>query len=221
MRLLLVEDDKELGQLIRDELLQQGYSIHWSERISDARLQLEKAAFDVAVLDLYLPDGKGFDLVSAISSPVIMMSALGSPENRLKGAELGVVEFIPKPFLLKELLIKIERVLGQKVENNKVWQFNNVTLDLGKRRIVAGGDTHLLNKRDFRLLEILTLKYPEVVSRDVIIDHVYGKQANPSHRTIDNSVVRLRQMLNDENHEWIRSVRGEGYQWQRERLINE
>ena len=213
MTVLLLEDDKDLGQMIRDEIEKKSYRVIWCQNLSEARKQMEKESFDLAILDLYLPDGKGFELVSYFQCPVIMMSALGDPENRLKGAELGVVDFIPKPFLIKELFIKIERTLGEKVQNHRIWKCGNVTLDLNQRQIISESETHLLNKRDFRLLEILTQKHPGVVTRDEIIDYVYGKDQNPSHRTIDNAVVGLRQMLKDDGHQWIGSVRGEGYQW--------
>jgi DNA-binding response OmpR family regulator len=123
------------------------------------------------------------------------------------------MDFIPKPFLLQELFLKIDRALGEKQEAKSQWTLNGTTLDLHKRQITTSKDTHLLNKRDFRLLKILVQKAPEVVSRDEIIDYVYGKDQNPSHRTVDNAVVGIRQMLLDEDHEWIRSVRGEGYLW--------
>lgn len=213
MNILLLEDDRDLGRLIREEIEKKSYQVIWCQSLSEARKEIENHSLDLAILDLYLPDGQGFELVPLFQCPVIMMSALGDPENRLKGAELGVVDFIPKPFLIKELFIKIERALGEKVQNHRIWKHNNITLDLNQRQIISDSETYLLNKRDYRLLEILTQKQPEVVSRDEIIDYVYGKDQNPSHRTIDNAVVGLRQMLKDDGHQWIGSVRGEGYQW--------
>lgn len=212
MKILLVEDDRDLGRLIRDELVKKSFEVHWSQNFEEA-IGLDEHGFDLAILDLNLPDGTGFDLVKPLHCPVIIMSAMSDPENRLKGVELGAMDFIPKPFLLQELFLKIERVLGDKKEMKQVWKLGESRLDLHKRQISSQGSTHLLNKRDFRLLKILTQKAPNVVSRDEIIDFVYGKDQNPSHRTVDNAVVGIRQMLKDEGHHWIRSVRGEGYQW--------
>jgi DNA-binding response OmpR family regulator len=212
MNILLVEDDRDLGRLIRDELQKRNYQVHWSQNFNEA-LEKREGEFDLAILDLNLPDGTGFDLVKPLGCPVIIMSAMSDPENRLKGVELGAMDFIPKPFLLQELFLKIDRALGEKQEAKSQWTLNGTTLDLHKRQITTSKDTHLLNKRDFRLLKILVQKAPEVVSRDEIIDYVYGKDQNPSHRTVDNAVVGIRQMLLDEDHEWIRSVRGEGYLW--------
>lgn len=213
MKILLVEDDRDLGRLIKDELSGRNYKVTWSQNLQETNDQLRQTEFDLAIIDLNLPDGKGFELVEPVQCPVIIMSALSDPENRLRGAELGAIDFIPKPFLLQELFLKIDRALGDRLEKVRVWRQAEVLLDLNKRQIINGEETHLLNKRDYRLLDILTSKAPEVVSRDQIMDYVYGQDQNPSQRTIDNAVVGIRQMLGDTNYQWIRSVRGEGYQW--------
>lgn len=213
MNVLLVEDDRDLGRLIDEELKSRRYQSWWVQTCQEAYQVLLQNEFDLAVVDLNLPDGEGFEIVPRLHCPVIIMSALSGPQNRLKGVEMGAVDFIPKPFLLQELFIKIERLRGSQVKNDKRWQLEGVVLDLLSRQILNAEETHLLNKRDYRLLEILTRRYPQVVSRNEIIDYVYGKDQNPSHRTIDNAVVGIRQMLSDVKHRWIRSVRGEGYQW--------
>ncbi len=213
MKILLVEDDKDLGRLIEEELKHRHYQVLWSKTLTEAHSQMNDQNFNLAIIDLNLPDGKGFDLLKPLQCPVIIMSALSDPQNRLLGAELGAVDFIPKPFMLQELFIKIDRILGEQQEKKKIFTKNKITLDLHKRQIITPKETHLLNKRDYRLLEILSTHFPQVVSRNQIIDYVYGQDQNPSQRTIDNAVVGIRQMLDDDQHEWIRSVRGEGYQW--------
>ena len=213
MKILLVEDDRDLGRLITEELTQKAYQVTWSQKLEETKNLIDEHEYELAIVDLNLPDGKGFDVIRPLRCPGIIMSALSDPQNRLKGVELGAIDFIPKPFLLQELFLKIERVLGEQLEKKRVWTIEGTTLDLNKREIVSGEQTHLLNKRDYRLLDILTGQYPQVVTRDQIIDYVYGKDQNPSHRSVDNAVVGVRQMLKDDQHKWIRSVRGEGYQW--------
>lgn len=213
MRILLVEDDRDLGRLITDELHRQGYDVQWTQNIQETNQILKQQDFHLAIIDLNLPDGKGFELVKPVQCQVIIMSALSDPQNRLLGVELGAIDFIPKPFLLQELFLKIARALGDQLEKRRIWKLQDVVLDLNKRQIISGKDTHLLNKRDYRLLDILSSSYPQVVSRNEIIDYVYGKDQNPSQRSVDNAVVGIRQMLCDDGQHWIRSVRGEGYQW--------
>ena len=212
MKVLLVEDDRHLGRLIQEELIQRSYNVSWVQGV-ELGLAKREEEFDLAIVDLNLPDGQGFEVVAALNCPVIIMSALSDPQNRLRGVEMGVYDFIPKPFLLQELFLKMEKILGEQVERKRVWRVGEITLDLNKRQIVTPTETHLLHKRDYRLLDILTRRQPEVVSRDEIIDYVYGQENNPSHRTVDNAVVGIRQMLGDSKNNWIRSVRGEGYQW--------
>jgi len=211
--LFLVEDDQELGSLISGELQRLGYKVLWSQSLEEAG-EVKETSLDLAIVDLQLPDGEGWSLVNKLQCPVIMMSAQGSPENRLKGIEKGVVDFIPKPFLIRELLIKIQRALP---EDGGQWILGDIILDMKKRTVSKKDATHFLNKRDFGILRVLIEKAPNVVSRDEILDCVYGEDAYPSHRAIDNAIVGLRQRLEDIDHSVIRSVRGEGYQWGKEK----
>jgi len=110
--LLLVEDDKDLGELIKQELVRLGFEVTWAQSLGEAK-SFAKKKIDLAVVDLQLPDGQGWDLVEVLSIPILMMSAQGSPENRLLGIEKGVIDFIPKPFLIRELVLKIQRVFPE------------------------------------------------------------------------------------------------------------
>ena len=220
MKVLLVEDDLDLGYLIQEELKQKNFSVFMVRDLKQSHCLLETQEFALAIIDLNLPDGQGFDLLPLLQCPVMIMSALNNPQNRLKAAELGAVDFIPKPFLLKELFLKMEKILGDHSEIQRVWDLDGVVLDLNKRKIVTKDKIHLLNKRNFRTLDILSRRYPQVVSRDEIIDYVYGQDHSSSHRSVDNTVLWIRQMLGDDNHRWIRSVRGEGYQWMLEDALS-
>ena len=213
-RLLLLEDDLGLGSLIEKELTKAGYTTSWAKTLAEARKIYAEAGCDLAVVDIMLPDGKGFEFVKESSCPIIVMSAMSDPENRLEGIELGALDFIPKPFLMKELLIKIQRALQEKHE---VFTLGDVELDMVKRQVRTAEGSLFLNRRDYKILEILIARSPQVVTRDGIIDAVYGPDQNPSHRSIDNAIVGLRQLLQDKDYEIIRSVRGEGYQWGLER----
>lgn len=222
-RLLIVEDDKVLGASLLERLQKEGYRCHWSRSLQDARvLKREWAQFDLVILDLGLPDGSGFDLAIEIrnlaSVPIVFMTAQSDSENRLKGYELGAEEFIPKPFHLKELLMRIRHVL----ENHsfaKEEKVNGVTIDWRSMVIRdKQGVEERLTYRDYRVLKLLFDSAPRAVSRDEILDKVWGEDQFPSPRSIDNTIVRLRQALQDESGEVIRSVRGLGYQWVKQSL---
>jgi DNA-binding response OmpR family regulator len=147
------------------------------------------------------------------STPFLFVTAMNTAEHRLEGYEIGAEEFIPKPFHLKELLIRIRHVLSTHSAPQEI-TLGDRTLDLAAQAVVLkGGGREFFQARDFQLLSLLIQAAPRVVSRDEILDAVWGEDKFPSHRTVDNAIVRVRQLLGDTNASVIRSVRGVGYQW--------
>lgn len=208
--LLLVEDDLQLGKTLSSQLTDQGYKVHWCQTV-ESYSGLENQGFDLAIVDLNLPDGSGFDVIAKLNIPVIIMTAQNSPENRLQGLELGVYDFIPKPFLFKELHLKLSRLLSERQQTIDLE--GRLQIDLKSRTIEdQEGKTTFLNEREYQILKLLIEKSPQVVSRDEILNFL-KEDDSASHRSIDNVIVRLRQVLEDENHKYIHSVRGVGYQW--------
>lgn len=207
--ILMIEDDKELGGSLKRQLETQGFSIIWAQSLAEFRT-LNVSTASAAVVDLNLPDGNGFTAVEKLTIPAIIMTALNSPENRLKGAEGGVYDFIPKPFLFQELLIKLNRLLASV---NVVSKVNGYTLDFTSRSVEnSSGEITFLNDKEFQIIKVLVDKAPNVLSRDEILNSL-NESETANHRTIDNVVVKLRQLLGDEDHSVIKSIRGVGYQW--------
>ncbi len=227
--LLLLEDDRSLGATLKEGLESRGFAVSWARDCAEARRLLssrgpdaEPGAFDLAILDVSLPDGSGFDLAGEIRKqqefPFLFMTALNSAENRLAGYELGAEEFIPKPFHFRELLIRIEHVLkthGSRTRSRIPLPAG--TLDLDKMCLEhPSGSTSFIALRDFRVLKLLIEQAPRPVSRDEMLDLIWGEDQFPTQRTVDNCIVRLRQLLEDTEGRLIRSVRGMGYQWTQE-----
>lgn len=216
-RLLLVEDDTSLGETLKERLEKESYAVTWAQNFSGALEQIKGSRFDLVILDVSLPDGSGFDLGKEIRksspAPFLFMTALSTAENRLTGYEIGAEEFIPKPFHLKELLLRIKHVLHNHAPPVKIECFGR-TLDLESQSVIsASGEKEFLQARDFQLVKFLIQRAPQVLSRDEILNEVWGEDKFPTHRTVDNAIVRLRQAINDTEGEMIRSVRGVGYQW--------
>ncbi|HRO68112.1 MAG TPA: response regulator transcription factor [Pseudobdellovibrionaceae bacterium] len=218
-RILLVEDDPQLGQNLRDRLAQE-YEVSWAKNVKESTILLQGQSWDLAILDIGLPDGNGFDVASKIAAKddchFIFLTAQSDAESRLKGFELGAQEFIPKPFYLKELLLRVKHVMDSHPAMARELVLTDAIVNLQdfsvKKR--AGGIEYP-PVTDMKILKFLFEKAPQVVSRDEILDHVWGVDKTPNHRTVDNAVVRLRQLLGSDG-EKIRSVRGIGYQWQPE-----
>jgi len=215
-RLLLVEDDTSLGATLQERLLREGYFVEWAENAAAAKKLFEKNEFDLAILDIGLPLESGFELAEWIKErsviPFIFVTAMTTAEYRLKGFEIGAEEYIPKPFHLKEILLRVRHVL----ENHAVKRFANLgdlKIDFQSHNIIhPGGREVRLHPRDAQILKLLADHFPAVVSRDDILNKLWGHDKFPSERTVDNCIVRLRQALEDEKGEIIRSVRGVGYQ---------
>lgn len=216
-RILLVEDDASLGRTLSERLQKETLDVEWAQTIADARRKVRRGEWDLAILDVKLPDGSGFSLAREIrketSIPIMFMTALNSAENRLEGFEIGADEYLPKPFHLKEFMIRVQHVL-QRPRATRTVRTGGLTVDFDALAVdVPGGERRFLQVRDCGVLKMLVDAAPRVVDRSEILDRVWGEDQFPSVRAVDNAIVRLRQALNDEDGRLIRSVRGIGYQW--------
>lgn len=214
-KLLLVEDDDSLGATLKERLEKENYVVDWEKTFSSAKMKLESVLYDLVLLDVGLPDGNGFDLAKLTRSPFLFMTAMNTAENRLDAYEMGAQEFIPKPFHLRELLIRVQHVLDAHPVLH-VLQFDGFSIDMDQMKVFvvdASGEQkqEVLQSRDYQLLKLLIEEAHKVHSRDEILDRIWGEDKFPSNRTVDNAIVRLRQIVG--NAEAIRSVRGVGYQW--------
>ena len=216
-RVLLVEDDVSLGRTLTERLEKERLDVVWARTIADAERQIAAGPWDLAILDVKLPDGSGFGLARQIKraslTPIMFMTALNSAENRLEGFEIGADEYLPKPFHLKELIFRVRHVLAtQRVPD--VVRAGGRTIDLGALSVVTpDGARTFLQVRDGHVLKVLIAASPAAVDRSKILDQVWGREESPTPRAVDNAVVRLRQALQDDDGVLIRSVRGVGYQW--------
>jgi DNA-binding response OmpR family regulator len=216
-RVLLVEDDGSLGRTLAERLEKEQLAVDWVQTVADATARIEAGAFDLAILDVMLPDGDGFGLARQIrrktATPIMFMTALNSAENRLEGFEIGAEEYLPKPFHLKEFIIRVRNVLARP-RATRTLRANGLLVDLEARSVEApDGSRAFLQVRDAGVLQLLVDAAPRAVDRSEILDKVWGEDQFPSARAVDNAIVRLRQALRDEDGTLIRSVRGIGYQW--------
>lgn len=194
MKILLVEDDPNL----RDSISASLPGCIAASNLKDARELISSNHWDLAIIDVGLPDGSGFSLAKEIGSkfPFIFLTASHSAEFRLEGLEAGASDYIPKPFLIRELQLRIEKILGH-VETE-------VTLDNNSRRVILkDGSIFTPQGTDFEILKTLIESAPKIVNRKDL------PASNP--RSVDNAIVRLREGLGKFNK--IRSVRAIGYSW--------
>ena len=209
-RLLLVEDDHTLGLTLKERLCSEGYTVKWADTAKTAEVELSKS-WDLVIFDVGLPDGSGFDLAEKWKSkvPFLFVTALSDAEHRLRGFELGAEEYIPKPFHLKELLLRVRHVLEQH-KTVQLVKVQGVEINLEAMTLTQPtGEVLRPQSKDFQLLALLVQKAPNVVSRDDILNNIWGENSG-NHRSVDNAIVRLRSFFPKNP---IRSIRGVGYQW--------
>jgi len=216
-RVLLVEDDQSLGRTLDERLRKEHLDVEWVQTVAAAEAALGRGRWDLAVLDVKLPDGSGFGLARRIKrdslTPIMFMTALNSAENRLEGFEIGAEEYLPKPFHLKEFILRVRHVLATERVSDVV-RARGREIDLGALSVTAAdGRRSFLQVRDGRLLKLLIASAPAVVTRSDILSRFWEHDQPTAARAVDNAIVRLRHALQDDQGELIRSVRGVGYQW--------
>ena len=216
-RVLLVEDDASLGRTLAERLEREQMAVKWVRTVADAKAELGAGGWNLAIVDVTLPDGSGFGLARQIrkesATPLMFMTALNSAESRLEGFEIGAEEYLPKPFHLKEFIIRVRLLLARQRPPDPL-RVGGLLLDFDAMSVEsAGGGKVFLQVRDSRVLKLLVDAAPRVLNRSEILDRVWGEDHFPTPRAVDNAIVRLRQALGDEDAQLIRSVRGVGYQW--------
>ena len=227
-KLLLLEDEINVGSTLNDRLNLEGYEVTWAKTVSEAKDALSKINFNLALLDVNLPDGSGFDVGRIIrtlhaSTPVVFLTAAGASDDRIHGLEIGAEDYIVKPFHYKELLLRIQNVLkranfvsGSQTQEKEV-QIGKAKVHFHEYQLESDGQKTHLSHKECTLLKLLFDKRGQVVSRDEILDLVWSEDEYPTPRTIDNFVLRLRKMIEPdiENPTVIRSIRGVGYLMER------
>ncbi len=223
-KVLLLEDELNVGETLRDRLEQEGYFVAWAKSCEEARLELAATKFQLAVLDVGLPDGTGFEVASLIrkqspATAILFLTAFGSPEDRVRGLELGAEDYVLKPFHLKELLLRIQNGLKRATYLSASSQEDGVrvgeaVVNFSRFEAERDGRTQTLTHKECALLRLLVQRAGHTVSREEILREIWSGDESPSTRTIDNFVLRLRRLIevDPENPQVIKSIRGVGYQ---------
>ncbi|MGE0558478.1 MAG: response regulator [Burkholderiales bacterium] len=224
--ILVVDDDTEIRNLLREYLQQQGYRVTAVADGRGLRAAVANSRPDLVILDLMLPGEDGLSLCRELRAksdlPVIMLTARGEETDRIVGLELGADDYVAKPFSPRELLARIKSVLRRtralpdnlKREESGVFRFAGWTLDAATRNLTSpAGVVVALSGTDFRLLKIFVDHPNRVLTRDQLVDLMLDREAGPYDRAIDVQVSRLRQRLGEDAKEpvIIKTVRGQGY----------
>jgi DNA-binding response OmpR family regulator len=212
---LLVEDDQSIGVLVRTYLERDGYRVVWARSGADAIDAVSRHQVRLVVLDIGLPDGDGFDICRSIrtssSVPIVMLTARDEEVDRVAGLEVGADDYVTKPFSPRELVARVKAVLRRAEPNSQedVLTLGDIELRRAAREVAVGGNHVELRGKEFDLLAYLMENRNIVVSRDLLLDRVWGMEYAGGTRTVDVHVAQLRRKLG--RPDLIRTVRGSGY----------
>jgi len=221
MRILLIEDDQQVASYIQKGMKESGNTIDTADNGKDGLFLATTETYDVMIIDRMLPELDGITIIKTIrgagnKTPILILSALGEVDNRVEGLRSGSDDYLVKPFAFAELLARVE-ILGRRQTNNSQSQVTklkagDLELCLLSRKVTRGTTEIDLQSREFQLLEYMLKNKGQIVTRTMLLEHVWDYHFDPQTNVIDVHVSRLRGKI-DKGFETpaIRTVRGAGY----------
>lgn len=217
MRILLVEDEKNVAAFIKKGLEEETYTVNVAEDGPEGLLMATSADFDLIILDIMLPGMNGIEVcktlrAKGINKPILMLTAVDSVERKVEGLESGADDYLVKPFAFTELLARIKALLRRAPDIVSELALSDLRIDLLSRRVYRGNKEVVLTLKEFSLLEYLLRNKHRVLSRTQIIENVWGYDFSPGTNIVDVHIKSLREKVNKGfERQLIHTVRGTGY----------
>ncbi|HEX3720585.1 MAG TPA: response regulator transcription factor [Verrucomicrobiae bacterium] len=219
-RVLIIEDEPALLRGLKDNLENEGYEVRTANNGEKGLEALFNQPPDLLLLDLMLPKVNGYEICRAarkrgLEMPIIMLTAKGQEEDIVRGLELGADDYVTKPFGIRELLARVKALLRRNGAAPE-YRFGRCRLDLTARRLFRDGTEVPLTAKEFRLLEFFVKRAGRALTRDSILDAVWGQEVMVTDRSVDRCVTTLRSKVEDEPHNpvLIRTIRDIGYRFE-------
>ena len=226
--ILLVEDEEHLHEALKLNLEMDGYIVDSAYDGAEALKQIQSAHYDLIILDIMLPSLDGFSITERMrlnnnQTPILILSAKNTSANRVQGLKLGADDYLTKPFNLEELLLRVAKLIQKQAQQSKTtpqidnYQFKGHHIDFNaSEALLATGQKITLTKRELLLLKLLIEHKNTVVTREKILQLVWGYQVFPNTRTIDNFILNFRKYfeLDPKHPKHFISMRGVGYKFQ-------
>ena len=218
---LIVEDEPAQAEVLRYNLEKKGYRTSVAPAGEEALMLVEEEEPDLVILDWMLPDIAGIEICRQLKTrpktrtlPVIMLTARGEEDDRVRGLESGADDYVVKPYSPSEMIARVQAVLRRShLElEEEVLEYTDIRMDLARHRVTRQGKSIHLGPSDFRLLRVLIERPTRVFSREQLLDRAWGRDVYVESRTVDVHIRRLRKALNiSGSKDIIRTVRGSGY----------
>jgi two-component system phosphate regulon response regulator PhoB len=219
--ILLVEDEKSIVTLIKYNLEKEGFKVFCSETGEDALKIIKEKTPDLVILDWMLPDTSGIDVCRQIkidkklkNIPVLILTAKGEPDDKIKGLEVGADDYVTKPFNNKELLLRVKSLIKRSKPSllEDLGIFKDLKIDRITKKVFRENKEIKLGPIEYKLLDFLIKSPQRVYSREQLLNNVWGENINVESRTVDVHIRRLRKAINiDKKNDLIRTVRSSGY----------
>ncbi|MDE2289299.1 MAG: response regulator transcription factor [Burkholderiales bacterium] len=217
MRILIVEDGRDIGAAIRNRLARLGHAVDLQADGREANALLRVQPYDLVVLDVMLPSMDGFAILRELrergsQTPVLLLSARSAIDDRVSGLSLGADDYLVKPFDYRELEARVQALLRRKSgQVSDRLNLGGLSLDRSNRLAELGGQPLALSRKEFALLEILASRPQRIFSKDELLNQLFPFEKEPSLNAVEQYVTRLRKKLQGSDVE-IRTARGMGYQ---------
>jgi DNA-binding response OmpR family regulator len=222
-KILVVEDEPNMVAGLRDNFEFEGYQVITARDGVEGLQQALEESPDLVILDVMMPRLSGLEVCRQLrakraSIPIIMLTARGQEVDKVVGLELGADDYVTKPFSIRELLARVKAILRRTAtvpKNQDQHSFGDVEVDLQRRRVVRSGKALDISSTEFELLKYFICHSGEALSRDRLLEEVWGYQNYPTTRTVDTHLVRLRQKLepDPEQPQYFLTVHGTGYRF--------
>lgn len=218
MKILIVEDQRRLGQFLKKSLIERAYTVTWVQSCREANDALCETKYDVIVLDLNLPDGDGLELLKewrkgGFNEPVLILSARDDVQDRIKGLDLGADDYLSKPFSLEEVHARIRSLLRRQVAvKETVLKHRGIRMDLIARTVTQNAVPVELTSREFALLEIFMCNPGRILTRTLICEKIWESHYDVDTNLLDVYMSKIRAKLDTEpDKPLFKTVRGVGY----------
>lgn len=219
IKILLVEDDLNLGFVIQDNLKQAGYKVHLSQDGKEGLNAFNEDNYQLCLFDVMLPKKDGFSLAEDVRKvnaemPIIFLTAKSQTEDKIKGFKAGADDYITKPFSMDELLLRIEALLkrsGSLLKSKELHQLGSYHFNVNNYTLERAGETKKLTKKEAEILKILAEQKGKVIERELILNMVWGDDSYFNGRSLDVFITKLRKYLKDDPSISINNIHGVGF----------
>ncbi|MFC2092725.1 response regulator transcription factor [Bacteroidota bacterium] len=204
-RILIIEDDPAILTGLKDSLQEEHFEVLTEEDGEIGYQEAKKENIDLIILDLMLPSKNGIDICKdlrkdGINTPILMLTVKKEEMDKVLGLEIGADDYVTKPFSIRELIARIKALLRRKVEMNKEideYSFGKISIDFKKQEALKNNKPIELSTSDFKILKYFIQREGEIITRDQLLDNVWGYENFPTTRTVDNHILALRKKIED------------------------